>query len=483
MFDCHSQSSYPMFATPFTPTFLVSTAFFAIAWNAVVTSSSTAKADDAPPNVLFIMADDLGYGDLGCYGQEEIQTTNLDRLAAEGMRFTNYYAGSTVCAPSRCVLMTGLHTGHCFIRGNSRQNLRPGDTTVAEMLKQVGYATGQFGKWGLGGENTAGMPIMQGFDGFYGYLDQIHAHNYYPTFLIDGRRRAMLNNVVPDEGEYGEGMATEKNEYSHDLIIAEAVQFLLDHQAEPFFLYLPVTIPHANNEAGDLGMEVPSLGHYADRDWPEPEKAKAAMISRLDSDIGQILDLLDALELAERTVVFFTSDNGPHREGGIDPEFVNSNGNLRGIKRDLYEGGVRVPMIVRWPGHIEPGTTSDHVAYHGDVFATLTELTGARTIPGLDSVSFVPALLKAGQQPEHDFLYWEFLEGEPKQAVRQGPWKAIRFYGEQARVELYDLSNDVSEANDLAASMPEQAAALVDLMESAHLPSANWPSAIDEVVE
>jgi arylsulfatase A-like enzyme len=429
------------------------------------------------------MADDLGYGDLGCYGQTEIQTPNIDRLAADGMRFTNYYAGSTVCAPSRCVLMTGLHTGHCYIRGNSRQHLRPGDVTIAEMLQQRRYVTGQFGKWGLGGENTAGMPVVQGFNEFYGYLDQAHAHNYYPTYLIDGRERVMLNNVVPDEGDVGQGMATEKNEYSHDLIFAQAVQFLLDHQSEPFFLYLPFTIPHANNEAGDLGMEVPSLGAYADRDWPEAEKAKAAMISRLDADVGQILDLIQALEIDERTIVFFTSDNGPHREGGIDPEFFNSNGEFRGIKRDLYEGGIRVPMIVRWPGRIEAGTTSDHLAYHGDFFATAAELTGARTIPGLDSISFAPELLGTGEQAEHDYLYWEFLEGPPKQAVRQGDWKAIRFFNEPVRVELYNLAEDSAESNDLSASMPDQSAALVELMDVAHLPSPNWPSAIDEVVE
>ncbi len=444
---------------------------------------STAWSDDARPNIVFIMADDLGYGHVGCYGQSEIQTPNIDRLAAEGMRFTNYYAGSTVCAPSRCVLMTGLHTGHCYIRGNSEQHLRPGDSTIAEMLKQARYATGQFGKWGLGGENTAGLPTMQGFDEFYGYLDQSHAHNYFPTFLIDGRERVNLNNVVPDEGEFGEGLATERNEYSHDLIFAEAVQFILDHQEQPFFLYLSFTIPHANNEAGDQGMEIPSYGAYADRDWPDPQKGLAAMISRLDSDVGQILDLLKALEMDERTIVFFTSDNGPHREGGTDPEFFDSNGELRGIKRDLYEGGIRVPMIVRWPGHIEAGSTTDHIAYHGDFFATATELAGARSLPGLDSISFAPILLGTGEQVEHEYLYWEFLEGAPKQAVRHGDWKAIRFFGEQPRVEVYNLADDPSEANDLSASMPDVAASLTEMMDAAHLPAGNWPSAIDEALD
>ncbi len=374
------------------------------------------------------------------------------------------------------------HGGHCFIRGNSKQNLRPGDVTFAEMLQQVHYATGQFGKWGLGGENTAGMPTVQGFDEFYGYLDQTHAHNYYPTFLIDGRRRVTLNNVVPDEGEYGQGVATEQNEYSHDLIFAEAVQFMIDHQEEPFFLYLPVTIPHANNQAGQAGMEIPTYGDYAERDWPEPQKGLAAMISRLDSDVGTILDLLTSLELDERTIVFFTSDNGPHREGGNDPEFFDSNGQLRGIKRDLYEGGIRVPMIARWPGHIAPGTTTSHIAYHGDMFATVTELTGARSIPGIDSVSFVPTLLGAStEQVAHDYLYWEFLEGTSKQAVRQGEWKGIRFFGDQPRVEVYNLSDDPGEEHDLAAAQPELVESLVELMNVAHLPASNWPSAIDDV--
>lgn len=439
-------------------------------------------ADDERPNMIFIMADDLGYGDLGCYGQQLIQTPNIDRLAAEGMRFTDYYAGSTVCAPSRCVLMTGLHTGHCYLRGNSKQFLRPGDVTFAEMLQQARYATGQFGKWGLGGENTAGMATMQGFDEFFGYLDQTHAHNYYPTFLIDGRERVTRNNVVPDEGEYGQGVATEQNEYSHDLIIAEAVQFIIDHQEQPFFLYLPVTIPHANNQAGDAGMEIPDYGIYADRDWPEAQKGLAAMITRLDSDVGMILDLLAALELDERTIVFFTSDNGPHREGGNDPEFFDSNGPFRGIKRDLYEGGVRVPLIVRWPGRIEPGTTTDHVAYHGDVFATVTQLAGARTLPGLDSVSYVPTLLgELDDQEEHNYLYWEFLERTPTQAVRQGVWKAIRFFGDDVRVELYNLADDPAEEHDLAESHPELVESLVNSMDEAHLPARNWPSAIDDV--
>lgn len=444
----------------------------------VLYASCTAGfADDAGsrPNIVFVMADDLGYGDLGCYGQKEIQTPTIDRLAAEGLRFTDYYAGSTVCAPSRCVLMTGLHTGHCFIRGNARLNLRAGDVTIAEVLQLAGYRTGMFGKWGLGQEKSGGMPLAQGFDQFLGYLDQHHAHNYYPAFLVKDRERLPLNNVVPGEGDYGAGVATEKNEYAHDVIFAAALQFIDDHKDEPFFLYLPVTIPHANNEAKDKGMEVPGYGNYADRDWPDPQKGLAAMISRLDSDLEILLIKLQEHSLDEKTIVFFTSDNGPHKEGGNDPNFFDSNGPLRGIKRDLYEGGIRVPMIVRWPGKIAPGGETGHVAYHGDVMATLAELTGARYPQGLDSVSFLPTLLgKSDDQLRHEALYWEFYERGFAQAVRMGKWKAVRFAQDDARLELYDLEQDVSEEHNVAAGHADVAAALAAVMTHSHVPSPHW---------
>ncbi len=428
------------------------------------------------PNIIFIMADDLGYGDLGCYGQQQIETPNIDRMAAEGMRFTDYYAGSTVCAPSRCVLMTGLHTGHCYIRGNKRVNLRIGDITVAEVLQRVGYKTGLYGKWGLGQENTGGLPTVQGFDRFYGYLDQHHAHNYYPAFLIRGKDRVELTNVVPGEGDYGSGVASEKNEYSHDLIFAEALDFIRSSKDSPFFLYLAVTIPHANNEAKEKGMEIPGYGQYEDKDWPEPQKGLAAMISRLDSDVGTLLETLRELELDEQTVVFFTSDNGPHKEGGNDPEFFDSNGPLKGKKRDLYEGGIRVPLIARWPGRIEAGSESDHVSYHGDLMATAAELAGGAYVPeGMDSVSLVPVLDgTAIEAPAHDYLYWEFYEGRFAQAVRQGNWKAIRYVMDDSTLELYDLSMDIGEDRNVAARNKDVAERLAALMNDAHVPNPHW---------
>ncbi len=255
-----------------------------------------ASSDAAqPPNIIFIMADDLGYGDLGCYGQKRIQTPVIDQLARDGMQFSDFYAGSTVCAPSRCVLMTGYHTGHAFIRGNGKDNLRPEDVTVAEVLKTAGYATGMFGKWGLGHEGSSGLPTRQGFDAFYGYLDQHHAHNYYPTFLIDGERRVKLANEVPNEGAYGQGKASQKKQYTHDLIMERALQFVEQNHKQPFFLYLPLTIPHANNEARGEGMEIPDHGIYAEKDWPQPQKGHAAMITKMDTDIGRLLSLLRAL--------------------------------------------------------------------------------------------------------------------------------------------------------------------------------------------
>ncbi len=428
-----------------------------------------------PPNIVFIMADDLGYGDLGSYGQPLIHTPRLDQLAANGLRFTQFYAGSTVCAPLRCVLLTGLHTGHCFIRGNGKDNLRPEDVTVAEILRTAGYATGMAGKWGLGHEGSTGLPTRQGFDFFFGYLDQHHAHNYYPSFLVRGEHRVPLDNDVPGEGEFGQGVATHKRQYSHDLIVEEALAFVRCAADQPFFLYWPLTLPHANNEAGRQGMEVPDLDGYADRDWPEPQKAHAAMISRMDRDVGRLMDLLRELKLDERTVVFFTSDNGPHREGGNDPSFANSNGPLRGIKRSLHDGGIRVPLIVRWPGHISPGSTSDWIGGFQDVLPTLAELAGARdAVPnGLDGLSFVPTLLARGEQADHDYLYWAFYEGGGGRALRRGPWKAIQ-QPTQQHVRLYNLTQDIGENHDVAAAHPQLVQELTALMNDAYHPSPRW---------
>ena len=320
-------------------------------------------------NIVFILTDDLGYGDLGCYGQKYIQTPNIDQMAKEGMLFTNHYSGNTVCAPSRCSLMTGLHQGHAYIRGNKPvepmgQLPIPADTkTVAKCLKTAGYKTGLIGKWGLGGPGSEGTPNKQGFDYFFGYLCQRHAHNYYPEFLYRNDKLVTIEgNLVKNKREDGSGQAIKKVQYSHDLFVQEALQFVEQNKNHPFFLYLALTIPHANNEAGDEGMEVPEYGSYAEKDWPNAEKGKAAMISRMDMDVGRMLKKLKDMQLAQNTLVIFTSDNGPHSEGGVDPAFFNSSGPFRGIKRDLYEGGIRVPMIAWWPGTIKADTTSNHVS-------------------------------------------------------------------------------------------------------------------------
>lgn len=430
-----------------------------------------AEAKTRKPNIIFIMADDLGYGDLGCYGQKQIKTPNIDRLAAEGMRFTNCYAGSTVCAPSRCVLMTGLHTGHCFIRGNGKDNLRPSDVTVAKLLKGAGYTTGLCGKWGLGHEGSTGLPTRQGFDYFYGYLDQHHAHNYYPSFLIRNGKRVKLRNVVPGEGKWGQGVATKKIDYSHDLIAEEALAFIDRSKDKTFFLYLALTIPHANNEAGRRGMEVPSYGQYADKDWPEPQKGIAAMISLMDRDIGRLMARLKQHGIDDDTIVMFTSDNGPHREGGNNPEFFDSNGPLRGIKRAMYDGGIRVPMIVRWPGHVKAGTTTDHVCAAVDLMPTAAALAGVKPPKNIDGLSYLPALL-GKQQPQHEFLYWEFYEGGFKQSVRMGPWKGVRRgFGP---LELYNVNDEIGERSNVAPQHPEVVAKIKSHMQSAHVPSKRW---------
>ena len=424
------------------------------------------------PNIIFIHADDLGYGDLSCYGQQKFRTPNLDGMAAEGMRFTQYYAGSTVCAPSRCVLMTGLHSGHCYIRGNAKVDLRARDVTVARILKDAGYATGLAGKWGLGHEGSPGVPTKQGFDYFFGYLDQTHAHNYWPTFLVRNEERVKLRNVVPNEGRVGQGVASERIEYSDDLIHREALSFIDRNRERPFFLYLATTLPHANNEAGKKGMEIPDLGEFKDKDWPEPEKGRAAMIARLDRNVGDVLRRLKDLGLDGNTIVFFTSDNGPHAEGGSSAEFFDSNGPLRGTKRDLTEGGIRVPMIVRWPGKVPAGAVNDTVWAHWDFLPTAAELAGVKAPEGLDGVSVVPALSGKEQKP-HDYLYWEFFERGFDQAVRMGDWKAIR-NGPDGPLQLYDLKTDVGEKSNVADRNPSVVAKIEEILKTARTDNEHW---------
>ncbi len=428
------------------------------------------------------MADDLGYGDLGSYGQTQIQTPNLDRMAAEGLRFTDVYAGFTVCAPSRSVLMTGQHTGHTRVRRNGTSGLLDEDVTVAELLKGQGYSTALVGKWGIGMEDSPGAPWLQGFDYFYGYLSQGHAHNYYPEFLMRMGERVPLRNKIVQSSRYNgmSGVATTRLDYSHDKLMEEALGWLEGHSAEPFFLYLSLTIPHANNEAGTLegggdpgihsvdadlgdhreriGMEVPDAGIYQDKDWPGPQKGTAAMISYMDRDLGRLFDALKQHGVDENTLVFFTSDNGPHREGGNDPFFFDSNGPLQGYKRSLHDGGIRVPMIVRWPGKVPAGRTSDFVWYFADFLPTVAELIGFDSPESIDGTSVLSTLMGAEQERVDRFLYWGGTPGNAE-AVRWGKWKAVR-EGPEEPIELFDLSNDLAEEHDIAAENGETVEAI-----------------------
>ena len=455
----------------------------------LVAGCNTAERDDSAPaqapNVILVLADDLGYGDLGSYGQQRILTPTLDRLAAEGVRFTQFYAGATVCAPSRSVIMTGLHGGHTRVRGNGgpdKQTLRDEDVTIAERLQQSGYRTGLIGKWGLGDVGNEGRPNDQGFDYFFGYLNQVHAHNYYPEFLWRDTSRVLLNNeVVRADRPYGGftgGAATKRSDYSHDLLVDDAVQFVSASDDGPFFLYLALTIPHANNESHLVdrhGQEVPSYGVYADSTWPAVQKGTAAMITRMDAGLDAVIRAAESSNPDRPTVVLFSSDNGPHAEGGNDADFFDSNGPLRGIKRALYDGGIRVPMIAWSPELFGGGRESNHVGHFADIFPTLESLAGLTVTDSLDGISLVPELVgrREGQQ-RHDYLYWEFYERGSAQAVRRGDWKAVRKPMFDGATELYDLRNDPGEQDNLADDHPDVVIELEQLMDEAHRPEPGW---------
>lgn len=421
------------------------------------------KAVDKP-NIIFILTDDLGYGDLGCYGQKVIQTPNIDRMAAEGIRFTECYTGSPVCAPSRCVLMTGKHTGHATVRDNfakvggvlildngppqRRVPLRPEDITVAEILKRAGYVTGITGKWGLGEPGTEGVPNKKGFDEWFGYLNQRRAHTYYPPFLWHNEEKVILDG----------------KRYSHDLFTEFALNFIRRHKDEPFFLYLAYTIPHGR-------YEIPSTDPYTEKPWPEEAKAYAAMVTRLDRDVGRILDLLKELGVDGRTLVFFCSDNGAARrwEGLFD-----SSGPLRGLKGDVYEGGIRTPMIVRWPGKVPAGVISDAAWYFADFLPTVAELIGVNPPPGVDGISVLPTLLGKEQNLDDRFMYWEFPGRGFQQAVRIGDWKAVRpKWGEP--LELYNLAVDPGEKDDVSAQHPDVMEMIEEYLKTARTDSEYWP--------
>lgn len=451
-----------------------------------------------PPNIIYILADDLGYGDLGAFGQQRVQTPHLDALAAGGLMLTQHYAGSTVCAPSRCVLMTGKHVGNSYIRGNNRGPdgyelpIPESEVFVSELLKDAGYQTACIGKWGLGGPGSTSHPNAVGFDYFYGFLNHGHAHNHFPDYLWRNDQKVPTGNVMTEASTLdalGKGVAVERKAYAGDLFFREANDFIdrSAKQDQPFFLYLALTVPHTNNEAPRLlehmpedaraqrGQEVPSLGRYANEDWPGPQKGTAAMITRMDAGVGELVAKLRAAGIADNTLIIFTSDNGPHAEGGNDPGFFDSNGELRGIKRDLYEGGIRVPTLAYWPGTITPGRTSGHLSGFQDVLPTFCELVGAEKPAGIDGISFLPTLLGSDQQTEHDHLYWEFFEQGGKQAVRWGNWKAVRLRVQRdaaAPIQLYDLTNDLGEQTDVADQHPEVVAHMKRVMDQTRSRSA-----------
>jgi arylsulfatase A-like enzyme len=428
-------------------------------------SVAAAQVRASRPNILFILADDLGYGDVGVFGQKVVATPNIDRIAAEGVRFTQSYAGCTVCAPSRCCLMTGYHTGHARIRGNAKVPLEAGDVTVAKVLKQAGYRTGIVGKWGLGGAYTDGIPNLQGFDDWFGYLDQTYAHTYYPQSLWDNKEEKIIQRNLG-----------KRQQWVQDLFTERALQFLDSQKKEPFFLYLAYTSPHANDELGrDVGdgMEVPSDEPFTNKPWPQVEKNFASMVTRLDRDVGRVMAQLKKTGQDQNTLVFFTSDNGPHQEGGHDPKFFHSGGPLRGIKRDLYEGGIREPGMARWPGRIKPGTTSDQVWAFWDFLPTAAELAGVAPPRGIDGISMLPALLGQAQR-NHEYLYWEFHERGFSQAVRMGDWKGVRL-GTKRPIELYDLKSDVAESKDVAAAHPDIVKQMAEIMQSARTDSKEFP--------
>ena len=360
--------------------------------------------------------------------------------------------------------MTGVHTGNARIRGNARVPLEPADLTIAQFLKPAGYHTAAIGKWGLGNEGTPGIPNRHGFDEWFGYLDQTHAHNYYPESLWRNERPWPLPGNANGQ----------KGDYSHDWFTRTSMNFIRLNQKYPFFLYLAYTIPHANNELKDKGMEVPNDAPYSKEDWPQQEKNKAAMITRLDADVGKILDKLKQLKIDHDTILFFSSDNGPHKEGGVDPKFFESSGPLRGIKRDLYEGGIRVPMIVRWPARIKSGSTNDQVWAFWDFLPTAAELAGVKPPHGIDGISMVPTLLGTKQTNQHEFLYWEFHERGFQQAARMGEWKAVKL-GTNRPVELYNLTTDLGEKENIADKHPDIVAKIEKYLKTARTDSRDWP--------
>lgn len=441
------------------------------------------------PNLVFIVADDLGYGDVSCYGQRRFQTPHIDRLAAEGLKFTQAYAGTAVCSPSRSSFFTGQHTGHTPIRGNlavkpeGQYPLPDSSIIIPQLLKQAGYATGCFGKWGLGGVGTSGDPLNKGLDEFFGYNSQTLAHNYYPYYLWHNREKVLLP----------ENRGARSGTYAPELIQQQTLAFIERHQAEPFALFVTTVIPHAELAAppaymrqtvGKYGPEKPFIGpdtsapafakSGAYLSQPHPRAAVAAAMHVLDDHVGQIMRKLQQLHLDENTLVIFTSDNGPSAEGGKDLAYFNSSGGLRGVKRDLYEGGIRVPFIVRWPGQVKAGTVTRQPVAFWDVLPTCTALAGLKTPAHTDGLSLLPTLTGRGKQPQHPYLYWEFYEQGGSVAARLGRWKAVRVNlaaAPNGPIELYDLAADPGEQHDVAPQRPAVVARFAQLFAQAHVPS------------
>lgn len=442
------------------------------------------------------MADDLGYGEIGVYGQEIIRTPNIDAIAKKGVKFTQHYAGTSVCAPSRCVLMTGMHMGHVEVRGNGfsppsgQVPISDQTYTVAELLKDNGYTTGMIGKWGLGEPGTNGDPNKQGFDFFFGYTDQILAHNYYPEFLWKNGQKIFLDNEVKylDSTAWHRGLGSYsigKVDYSPDLMNDQALKFIDQNKDNPFFLYLPYTIPHDNGEAAHdtLRYEVPSNGRFESEDWPFHWKAYAAKIEMLDSYVGEITNKISELGLDENTLIIFTSDNGPYKGRSFtsDSVFV-SNGPLRGYKRDLYEGGIRMPFVAKWTGVIPAGIVTDHASGFFDFFATVADIIDAEA-PKTDGISYLNAMLDEPQE-NHEYLYFAFYEGGKSQALVMDQWKAVKngvFRSPDAPIELFNLSEDLGEQYDLASKHPKLVKKMQNLMIEAHTPDSEWPLFQSEV--
>ncbi|MGF2410691.1 arylsulfatase [Ferruginibacter sp.] len=452
------------------------------------------KLTKKQPNIIFVFADDLGYADIGCYGQQKIETPNIDRMAKNGLRFTQFYSGSTVCGPARCSFFTGLHTGHTVIRGNKpfapegQTPLPDSVITLANILQQNGYTTAAFGKWGLGFNQNSGDPNKKGFDKFYGYNCQSLAHDYYPPYLWDNHSKVDL--AVNKKYD---------SVYSASLIQQQAIQYIKQQGSKPFFMYLPYTLPHGDvigphdslykyytkkfNEVKLTGSNLKTREHNI-KPEPLPHAQYAAMVARLDGYVGEIIATLKAKGLLENTLLIFTSDNGPHKENGGDPEFFGSNGMYRGIKRDLYEGGIRVPFIAYWPGKIQPAVT-DQIAALWDMYPSFLSAAQVQTKVKTDGISIMPSLLKTGKQLQHDYLYWEFHENDGRQAVRWKDWKLVKLNVNKpgATVELYDLKYDPEEKNNLMDKFPAVVKRMEKMIKNAHVTNKDWPLLPEEMQE